>query len=98
MEHRTGELDRMWIALLRKLRDEWPAGVSKPKRLRHLVERLPYRIVKRLTERFVFAPVLHFHEHRMTARNERHHHGRFDLRTGKFVRVDVSFQVVGPHQ
>ena len=97
-QHRAREVDRCRIALGGELREDRAAGVPEAEHLGDLVERLPRRVVERLAERVVLAPLGHVDERGVPAADHERHERRPDLLVGQDVGEEVPLEVVHAHE
>ena len=94
VEHRTRKADGLGVSLRGEPGDGRAAGISQPKRLGDLVERLADGVVDGGAEHLVAAPLTHVDEHGVAARDEARHKRRREVRRLEEVGKEVALEVM----
>ena len=71
-----------------------PTGITKPEHLRHLIERLPRRVVHGPAKDPVIAECPHFHQQRVPAAHDQRHVRRDGKIPGEKRRQQVPFEMI----
>ncbi len=95
-DHGSGEVKTARRALHGELFDRRPGRIVETEQCAHLVVRLPGRIVERLSQQAIAAPVLHVEQEGMSAAHQKRDEGRREV--GRFQRrcEEMAFEVMDP--